>query len=46
MSPKDWKIVYERIKEARKSLLAPVDYLGCDRLAEASASPTVSKIYK
>ena len=32
--PANWKIVYERIREYRKTVSAPVDTMGCERLAE------------
>lgn len=32
--PDNWKSVFEAIKEYRKSTLAPVDTMGCERLSE------------
>jgi endonuclease-3 len=38
-APTDWETSYNLTKEMRKSLLAPVDTMGCERLADADASP-------
>lgn len=32
--PDNWKLVFDAIKEYRKSTLAPVDTMGCERLSE------------
>lgn len=33
-APENWEIVYDKIKEYRKTAVAPVDTMGCERLAE------------
>jgi endonuclease-3 len=38
-APTDWEILYNLTKEMRKTLLAPVDTMGCERLADTNASP-------
>ncbi|KAG2184443.1 hypothetical protein INT43_000352 [Umbelopsis isabellina] len=35
--PKNWKPVYEAIREYRKTSLAPVDTMGCERLGDVKA---------
>ncbi|KAI9678046.1 MAG: DNA N-glycosylase and apurinic/apyrimidinic (AP) lyase [Caeruleum heppii] len=37
--PLHWEDVYDTVKQMRKRLLAPVDTMGCERLAEEKASP-------
>ena len=39
--PATWEEVYEAVKEMRKSVLAPVDTMGCETLAEERLSPRV-----
>ena len=39
--PVNWEEVYEAVKEMRKSVLAPVDTMGCETLAEERLSPRV-----
>lgn len=39
--PTDWEKIYEAVKEMRKSILAPVDTMGCETLAEERVSPRV-----
>ncbi|CUG93791.1 endonuclease III, putative [Bodo saltans] len=36
--PKDWKVLYDAVKEMRKSGAAPVDTIGCDRLYDPLAT--------
>lgn len=38
----DWAQIYDAVKEMRKTVLAPVDTMGCERLAEEHVSPRVS----
>lgn len=40
--PTNWAQIYDEVKEMRKILLAPVDTMGCERLAEEHVSPRVS----
>lgn len=40
--PTDWAQIYDAVKEMRKTVLAPVDTMGCERLAEEHVSPRVS----
>jgi endonuclease-3 len=37
--PTGWEELYNLTKEMRKTLLAPVDTMGCERLADTKASP-------
>lgn len=39
--PAKWEEVYEAVKEMRKSVLAPVDTMGCETLADERLSPRV-----
>lgn len=43
-APANWEEIYESVKEMRKRLLAPVDTMGCETLAEENVSPRVSLI--
>jgi endonuclease-3 len=38
-SPSDWEALYSRTKEMRKHISAPVDTMGCERLADENAAP-------
>lgn len=40
--PANWEEIYETVREMRKSILAPVDTMGCESLAEEHISPRVS----
>ena len=40
--PANWQEIYETVKEMRKLVLAPVDTMGCETLAEENLSPRVS----
>lgn len=40
--PSNWENVYDAISEMRKRVLAPVDTMGCETLAEAEVDPKVS----
>lgn len=42
-APKDWELVYGIVKEMRKAGGAPVDTMGCERLADEAVSEKVSK---
>ncbi|KAL8640522.1 MAG: hypothetical protein Q9228_002562 [Teloschistes exilis] len=37
--PANWEIIYEAVQEMRKKVLAPVDTMGCESLAEDTRSP-------
>lgn len=39
--PANWENIYESVKAMRKSILAPVDTMGCETLAEEQISPRV-----
>lgn len=39
--PPHWEEIYDAVKEMRKKILAPVDTMGCETLAENHASPRV-----
>ena len=41
--PANWRKVYEAVKEMRKTVLAPVDTMGCESLAEEHLRPRVSQ---
>lgn len=41
--PSDWKDMYDAIAEMRKLYRAPVDDMGCERLAEEAAPPEVHR---
>ena len=42
--PDNWEEIYSAVTEMRKRVLAPVDTMGCERLAEEHASPRVCRI--
>ncbi|KAL8665242.1 MAG: hypothetical protein Q9202_002464 [Teloschistes flavicans] len=37
--PANWEIIYDAVQEMRKKVLAPVDTMGCESLAEDTRSP-------
>ena len=39
--PPDWEEIYDAVKEMRKTVLAPVDTMGCESLAEEHLTPKV-----
>ncbi len=41
--PANWQEVYDAVKDMRKTVLAPVDTMGCERLAEEHVSPRVRR---
>ncbi|KAI9497807.1 DNA glycosylase, partial [Zychaea mexicana] len=41
--PQNWRTVYERIREYRTTVTAPVDTMGCERLAEDKVPEKVSR---
>lgn len=40
-APVNWQEIYEAVKEMRKTVLAPVDTMGCETLAEDHLTPRV-----
>lgn len=40
-APPRWEEIYDAVTEMRKKILAPVDTMGCETLAEEHASPRV-----
>lgn len=42
-APENWEIVYDKIKEYRQKTIAPVDTMGCERLAEDGIPDKVRK---
>lgn len=42
--PSNWENVYESVREMRKNVIAPVDTMGCETLAEKNISPRVGLI--
>lgn len=40
--PANWQEIYTAVQEMRKKVLAPVDTMGCESLAEETRSPRVS----
>ena len=41
--PANWEEIYDAVKEMRKKILAPVDTMGCETLAEEHLTPRVTK---
>ncbi|KAK9763093.1 alpha,alpha-trehalase nth1 [Basidiobolus ranarum] len=41
ITPKNWKIVYEELREWRRNHIAPVDIMCCDKLADQHAEPEI-----
>ncbi|KAI9792662.1 MAG: DNA N-glycosylase and apurinic/apyrimidinic (AP) lyase [Peltula sp. TS41687] len=41
--PKDWLATYNTMKAMRARILAPVDTMGCERLADPNASPRTQR---
>ena len=39
--PANWEEIYDAVKEMRKTVLAPVDTMGCETLAEENITPRV-----
>ena len=44
-APVNWQEIYEAVKEMRKNVLAPVDTMGCETLAEDHLTPRVCWAY-
>ena len=44
-APVNWQEIYEGVKEMRKTVLAPVDTMGCETLAEDHLTPRVCWAY-
>ncbi|MCJ1304416.1 DNA N-glycosylase and apurinic/apyrimidinic (AP) lyase [Hypocenomyce scalaris] len=42
--PDNWEEIYAAVTEMRKKVLAPVDTMGCETLAEEQASPRVCSV--
>lgn len=42
-APENWQTVYDRIRDYRSKTTAPVDTMGCERLAEENVSDKVSR---
>lgn len=42
--PPNWAEIYDAVKEMRKSILAPVDTMGCETLAVENISPRVMSL--
>jgi endonuclease-3 len=42
-SPNNWEIVYDTLESFRETAKAPVDTMGCERLAQPTASPKVQR---
>ena len=40
--PANWRSIYSAVQEMRKSVLAPVDTMGCESLAQEHLTPRVS----
>lgn len=43
--PSNWEEIYDAVKAMRKNMLAPVDTMGCETLAEEHLSPRVGSLY-
>jgi endonuclease III len=44
--PKNWLEIYERVKEMRKHVVAPVDTMGCERLPEAMSVTITPEVHR
>ena len=44
-APANWQEIYDAVKEMRKTVLAPVDTMGCETLAEEHLTPRVCLRY-
>ena len=42
--PLNWQETYDAVREMRKTMLAPVDTMGCERLADETLSPKVGTL--
>lgn len=40
-APENWEEMYEKLREMRKKVKAPVDTMGCERLGDKAATPKV-----
>lgn len=40
-APENWEEMYEKLREMRKEVKAPVDTMGCERLGDKAATPKV-----
>jgi len=40
-APENWEEMYEKLREMRKQVKAPVDTMGCERLGDKAATPEV-----
>ena len=45
LPPPHWREVYEAMKSQRAKIIAPVDTMGCERLAQEDVSPKVYTVY-
>ncbi len=43
MPPENWKETYEKIRNMRKDIVAPVDTMGCECLADMNVDPKVKR---
>lgn len=45
-NPPNWKMTVENIRKMRKDNIAPVDDMGCDKVADSKESPEVCRLLK
>lgn len=43
-APPNWQEVYDTVREMRKTIVAPVDTMGCETLAQEEISPRASEL--
>ncbi|KAG0131632.1 DNA glycosylase [Tuber indicum] len=44
-APVNWEEVYEKLREMRKKVKAPVDTMGCERLGDKAATPKLRRFH-
>lgn len=44
--PKNWKEIYDRVKEMRRHVIAPVDTMGCEKLPEEVSETITPKVHR
>ncbi|CUS14112.1 unnamed protein product [Tuber aestivum] len=44
-APENWEEVYEKLREMRKMVEAPVDTMGCERLGDKAATPKLRRFH-
>ncbi|PWW78286.1 DNA glycosylase [Tuber magnatum] len=44
-APENWEEMYEKLREMRKKVKAPVDTMGCERLGDKAATPKLRRFH-